>query len=1109
MDFRAAGSKRTGLKKSAQSTSILSKLKALGGGCPGGGGGPILVTQPRHSTSALWREPRPLPPLPSSPMAKRARIHSPVSANVAAETASTSHPCSSNRSPLVSNYGRHKVTALERLMSELRLTLQPLVADTSATAPSPPAAALARLGGSWVHTPVVEGDVVHVLASPVPPDEAERPDRTEYLINDRAGLCVVNPDHLVSGTSVVSTLFCPRQAVLNERFKGLSGSSKTMFIGTLIHELLQICLDRQAQTRPEIEEQVRLVLQRPAILRDMLLLQMTRHEVRQEVDLFLPHILYFTEKYVLGRDVSPPEPAFAQTQSTARAPPKPEIWPGQVDRICDIEENVWSPRLGMKGKIDLTVEVKLHQRDRQGRERKIMPLELKTGRASGSAEHRGQVIMYSMMMAERRPDPEAGLLLYLRNSSVQEVRAGVHEMRGLVQLRNELTSHLKGGPSDDGELPKLPEPINLKRACGQCPHLMACSLQQKLEAKVPPAPHAMAELVPQTLSHLLGEDLEFYKKWSLMCAMEAEEAGKGSRLKELWCRTPNERQAQNTAIADLRLVPRKESTDNLHTFAKSDGPLPPVFQVGETVILSSETELALSQGIIIMLDESQMSIALDRDLMKHPESVNKVFHLDRYEYQGSMASNRVNLVKLMSNLPRAAELRDLIIRKAQVKFAQGLPKDIVTVAKPILKPLNRVQQKAVFKLLMAEKFVTLKGMPGTGKTTLIVALVRMMLALGKSVLLTSYTHSAVDNVLLKLKTHTQSFVRLGRYSRIHPDVKPFSIEKISEEICDLESFDARCSQCPVVATTCLGLNHPAIVNRTFDFCIVDEAAQSQFLAALGPLFYCQKFILVGDPDQLPPVVQSGQARALGMDVSLFAMLEDESNVVPLNIQYRMNQELMNCANHLTYEGQLACGSDEVANQTIDISMKNVGDKNTPLWVERCLCSKLENSLVFVDTKDVQFKEDVNQHGVSNVQEAHLVKALLQRLTGSNHSVGVIAPYRSQVDVLRQLLGKNVDVNTVDQFQGQDKDIIIYSCTRTRTPANQDSDTKKEQAGREILDDARRLNVAMTRAKCKFIMIGSSPALKRYKPFQKFLDYLKDTQILPLYVDDIRNNEHNK
>ena len=91
----------------------------------------------------------------------------------------------------------------------------------------------------------------------------------------------------------------------------------------------------------------------------------------------------------------------------------------QVDRVADIEENVWSPRLGVKGKIDLTVDVRLHRRDRAGRDRKTMPLELKTGRASSSAEHRGQLILYSMMMSERRPDPGAGLLLYLRTSSMQ------------------------------------------------------------------------------------------------------------------------------------------------------------------------------------------------------------------------------------------------------------------------------------------------------------------------------------------------------------------------------------------------------------------------------------------------------------------------------------------------------------------------------------------------------------------------------------------------------------------------------------------------------------------------------------------------------------------
>ena len=114
----------------------------------------------------------------------------------------------------------------------------------------------------------------------------------------------------------------------------------------------------------------------------------------------------------------------------------------------------------------------------QGRTSKTLPLELKTGRASGSVEHRGQVIMYSMMMSERRDDPGAGLLLYLRNSSVQEVNAGIHEMRGLVQLRNELVVYLRAKASDGLEGQHqllLPEPLNLKRACAQCPHLQVDS----------------------------------------------------------------------------------------------------------------------------------------------------------------------------------------------------------------------------------------------------------------------------------------------------------------------------------------------------------------------------------------------------------------------------------------------------------------------------------------------------------------------------------------------------------------------------------------------------------------------------------------------------------
>ena len=202
-------------------------------------------------------------------------------------------------------------------------------------------------------------------------------------------------------------------------------------------------------------------LKEDRIVKDLINLKLTKDEIKKEVEPFLPHIMFFIDKYVVGDlNVAVPAPAFGSMgqQRSYGNGGQTQIWPGRVESIMDIEENIWSPRLGIKGKVDLTIQVKLKDKDKKGRTCKTMPLELKTGRPSGSAEHRGQVILYSMMMSERRPDPEAGLLLYLRTSSLQEVRAGIHEMRGLVQLRNRLVYHLQTNE-------ELPDPINAKRAC--------------------------------------------------------------------------------------------------------------------------------------------------------------------------------------------------------------------------------------------------------------------------------------------------------------------------------------------------------------------------------------------------------------------------------------------------------------------------------------------------------------------------------------------------------------------------------------------------------------------------------------------------------------------
>ena len=212
-----------------------------------------------------------------------------------------------------------------------------------------------KLRGTWIHTPVKEGDVVNVL-------DVES-NNGEYIIDDLKGLLILNPDHLISGTSVVGSLFCKRKAVLNERFKGVDAGSKTMFIGTVLHELLQIAVKLKVDTLEKIKAIIADdILKMSEIRLDLATLKMTETELYQELDPFIPHIHFFIQKYMLGKQLPYPPPAFASENSRV---PKPVDWPGAIQRVQDIEENIWSPRLGLKGKVDLTLQVKLHHRDKQ------------------------------------------------------------------------------------------------------------------------------------------------------------------------------------------------------------------------------------------------------------------------------------------------------------------------------------------------------------------------------------------------------------------------------------------------------------------------------------------------------------------------------------------------------------------------------------------------------------------------------------------------------------------------------------------------------------------------------------------------------------------------
>jgi DNA replication ATP-dependent helicase Dna2 len=247
----------------------------------------------------------------------------------------------------------------------------------------------------------------------------------------------------------------------------------------------------------------------------------------------------------------------------------------------------------------------------------------------------------------------------------------------------------------------------------------------------------------------------------------------------------------------------------------------------------------------------------------------------------------------------------------------------------------------------------------------------------------------------------------------------------------------------VIATSCLGINHQVFTQRKFDVCIVDEASQVLQPACLGPLFCSNRFVLVGDPKQLPPVVQCKEARELGMDESLFCRLDSQGATFDLNVQYRMNSEIMKISNILVYDGCLKCGSDAVSKQTLEIEQSNLRDSivcKSP-WMNAVFDGNLHKSVIVLDTRTLNAKHiSVKTGGYKNEKEAEIVTDIVISLCKVGiHSadIGVIAPYRSQVIYIRDKLGQGhsgseVEVNTVDQYQGRDKDVIIISFVMSST-----------------------------------------------------------------------------
>ncbi|WP_066755674.1 AAA domain-containing protein [Crocinitomix algicola] len=567
---------------------------------------------------------------------------------------------------------------------------------------------------------------------------------------------------------------------------------------------------------------------------------------------------------------------------------------------------------------------------------------------------------------------------------------------------------------------------------------------------------------------------------------------------------------QDQIVAQITLYPLafiEESYnrfDNIElTFQFNENQEPQKFNTnGRVSLFSQHTEEKL-EALIVHIKEDQITLELFSS--DSPEWLNK----------GKIGIHLLpdtQTIDIQLKTIEKIEKEELIIPH---QFYQHQQKNIVSAKHFSSEELNKSQNIAVGELLGEQPFHIVHGPPGTGKTKILTQSVIALVNQGKRVLVAAPSNAAVDHITSKIGELVPEVVRVGRSIKIAPVVTPFTLkEKINNDTLmnvverlkrdaesirkkafkykrnfDKTAFEERkrlkkelkeirqdirhierdirkqiLTNAPVITGTFMGIYNEDLQSDEWDALIIDEAGQAIETLIWSISHLSNKLILAGDPLQLPPSVFSTKAIKFGLNISLLEMAKELD--IPthfLDVQYRMNNTIMGFSNGYFYDNKLASG-DLNANQ----------------------CIKNENfaPIEFIDTAGCSFDEELDESGgIYNQEEANLVKKRVEEFSHFK-SIGIISPYRKQVQRLKHLLFDLAeDCQTIDSFQGQERDIIVISLVRSN-----------ENNNLGFLTDYRRLNVALTRARKKLVIIGDSATFGQDSFYQALLKYVEENGV---------------
>jgi len=532
------------------------------------------------------------------------------------------------------------------------------------------------------------------------------------------------------------------------------------------------------------------------------------------------------------------------------------------------------------------------------------------------------------------------------------------------------------------------------------------------------------------------------------------------------------------------------------------------FEYGRPVVFFTPEKILPHTCTISYVEDDRMVVAVGSSQalidIQNAEQLGVQLYFDETSYR-TMFSALDDVVNAKKN--RLAQLRDL--------FAGQLKPEKYSFAPQRFPWLNPTQEQAVNEVLWAKDVAVVHGPPGTGKTTTLVEAIYETLHRETQVLVCAQSNMAVDWISEKLVDHGVPVLRIGNPTRVndkmlsftyerrfesHPDyTELWSLRKAIRDIreqrrkgesthqklarlreraqeLEMRIHESLFNEARVVACTLVGSANKVMVGQHFSTLFIDEAAQALEPACWIAIRRAGRVVLAGDHQQLPATVKCYEAQKQGLGRTLMERIVENvpQCVTLLRVQYRMHDQIMRFSSDWFYEGKVESAPE--------VRYRSILDWDTPMmWVES------PSPEAFVGTNHGRINKAEAELTIS-VLEKYVEKIGRQRYTDERLDVGIITPYRLQAQYLRSLLKKSetlrpirktISVNTVDGFQGQERDIVLISLVRSN---------EHGQIG--FLNDLRRMNVAMTRARMKLIIIGDASTLCHHPFYRRLLEYIE-------------------